>query len=547
MRFMTRSLLGIFVLCLTLGLLLLAGSTVFRAIQAKNNEEPRRRAAEERVFAVNVDTITLGEATPVITAFGEVASWRMLEIRAATSGTVVELAPTFRDGGRVVQGETLVRIDPANAQSALSLAETETAEAEAELSEAEAALLLARDEMTTTTQQRDLRAQALLRQQDLLQRGAGTTTAVETAELSLSSAEQTLVGRRQALAQAEARINRARIALDRQRISLAEAERVLSQTTITAPFSGLLSDVSGVLGGLVSTNEILGTLIDPDALEVAFRVSNAQFSRLIDDKGALRDVHISATLSLEDIPITVTGRVDRVGARVGDGQTGRLLYARLDAGGTIALRPGDFMVVEIEEPPLTGVAVIPAAAINSDREMLLIGADDRLEMTTVDVLRRQGDYLIVGSVPEGAEYATERLPQIGEGVKVRPVRAGEGIEAPEMVQIDPDQRARMMATVEANTRLPEQARDRILKRLQQDEVPAEMVARFDPSASSSEAPPADGNETLALDSDRRAKLIAFVEGNSGMPADAKARLLAQLNSEQVPRDMVERLENRIGG
>lgn len=542
MRFMTRSLLGIMVLTLTLGLLGLAGSIVFRAMEAKNAEEPRRRGGQEREFAVNVETFSIGSATPVITAYGEVASRRTLEIRAVSGGTITELSGAFRDGGRAMQNDVLVQIDPSDANTKLELAKTEQAEANAELSEAQAGVLLAQDEVNAATQQRELRAQALARQKDLLARGAGTSSSVEVAELAVSSAEQTLVGRRQAIAQAEARINRAKIALDRHRITVAEAERTLAETTITAPFTGLLSDVSAVPGGLVTPNEILGTLIDPDALEISFRVSNAQFQRLIGDNDQLNDIMITATLMLDDIPIPVTGKIDRVGARVGAGQTGRLLYAQLDKLGTRSLRPGDFMTVEISEPELTGVSLIPATAVNTKGEILLIGEGDRLELSIVQILRRQGDMLIVASDLGGREYATERLPQIGAGVKVRPVRAGAVPEAPEMVQIDDATRAQMVASISANTRMPAPVRQRLLDRLSKDEVPAEMVARF-----ADETSKVAENDNIALDSERRARLIAFVKNNENMPLEAKDRILAQLEADQVPRQVVERLESRIGG
>ena len=61
-----------------------------------------------------------------------------------------------------------------------------------------------------------------------------------------------------------------------------------------------------------------------------------------------------------------------------------------------------------------------------------------------------------------------------------------------------------------------------------------------------QAAPADP-ETIALDPDRRARLIAFVEGNSFIPEDVRARMLMQLNEDEVPTRMVTRLESRMGG
>jgi membrane fusion protein (multidrug efflux system) len=52
---------------------------------------------------------------------------------------------------------------------------------------------------------------------------------------------------------------------------------------------------------------------------------------------------------------------------------------------------------------------------------------------------------------------------------------------------------------------------------------------------------------LELTEERRAKLVAFVEGNNRMPSEAKARVLARLAEPQVPAQMVERIESRMGG
>ena len=52
---------------------------------------------------------------------------------------------------------------------------------------------------------------------------------------------------------------------------------------------------------------------------------------------------------------------------------------------------------------------------------------------------------------------------------------------------------------------------------------------------------------IALDPDRRAKLVAFVEGNKRMPPEAKERVLAALQQEKVPAQMVARIESRMGG
>ena len=52
---------------------------------------------------------------------------------------------------------------------------------------------------------------------------------------------------------------------------------------------------------------------------------------------------------------------------------------------------------------------------------------------------------------------------------------------------------------------------------------------------------------LELSDERRATLVAFIEGNSRMPAEAKERVLGQLNQDKVPAQVVARIESRMGG
>lgn len=480
MRFLTRSLIGLILLGLTLGLLALALASILRAIESRDADASAQPAGEERVFAVNVATVQAGTAHPILTAYGDLQSVRRLEVRAETGGTLMQLAPGFRDGGRVAEGETLYLIDPANAQTTLGLAESDLASAAAEEAEARAYVGLAREELAAAQSQRDLRVLALARSEGLRAGGIGTEADLEIAQLALSTAEQGLIGSRLALAQAEARIERAAIARGRATIARDEAARTLAATREVAPFAGVVSEVTAVPGGIVSVNEKLGMLIDPTALEVAFRVSSGEFARLADPEGEILPLEITASLDVQGIELSLPGRIDRAGGAVGAAQTGRLVYARLDTDRLGLLRPGDFLTVRVEEPALTEVAVLPATAVSAEGDILLLDAEARLEEVPVSVLRRQGDTVIVAGAPEGRTYVTQRLPQLGPGIRVRPVAPGDPAAVAEaMVRLSPERRAGLIAEVNANSRLPEEARVRILAALEAEEVPQSMIDRLE--------------------------------------------------------------------
>lgn len=483
MRFLRQSLIGLFLLSLTLGLLAYAGQAVVSAVQDRMASEPDIPQRRERVFAVNVVTAREDTIMPVLTAFGEVNSLRTLDIRTKTGGTVVELDDAFEEGGRVTAGQVLARIDPDDAQSALDRARNDLLDAQAERREAARALDLARDELDAARDQAELYDRALRRQRDLESRGVGATAAVEAAELSAAQARQTILSRRQAVAQAEARVDQAETTLARTEIDLSEAQRRLDDTTITAGFSGTLSDVAVVEGGVVSANELLARLVDPHALEVAFRISTGQYARLLDAGGDLIRAPVTATLDTFGLEITANGVISRDSASVGDGQTGRLIFARLAI--SAGLKPGDFVTVAIEEPALDRVVRLPSSALGPDGDVLALAGDDRLEALPVTLLRRQGDDILVrGDGLAGRDIVAQRSPVLGTGIKVRALRPDAGTDAiaeesAGMLELSEDRRARLVAYVESSTDMPEDVKSRLLSQLTRSHVPAQTVQRLE--------------------------------------------------------------------
>ncbi len=477
MRFLRQSLVGVFLASLTLALLFVAVQIVTGAVQevlTRENEQPKAR---ERVFAVTVRPAVFETVTPNLEAFGEVQSRRRLELRAALGGRVIALADDFEDGGTVTTGEVLVELDPADAQSALDRAKSDVLDAQFEERDAERSLLLAQDELKSAEAQAELRERALQRQRDLESRGVGATASVEEAELTAAAAQQSVLARRIALAQAESRVDQATTLLARARIAQEAAERDLEDMTIRARFGGTLTDVTLVEGRLVSANEKLAELVDPNALEVAFRVSTAQFVRLLDEDGDLISAPVTISLEVTGTDLTATGRVSRDSGSAGEGQTGRLIYARLeDASG---FKPGDFVTVTVQEQPLAQVVRLPSSVLDAAGTVLVLGADDRLEALPVQLIRRQGDEVLLrGEGLEGREVVIGRTPLLGSGVRVRPLRA-EASADPDLVELTDAKRAELITHVEANEDMPEAEKTRMLGQLEEAKVPASLVRRIE--------------------------------------------------------------------
>ena len=89
------------------GLILIFIGYTVTSLTSSSSEKDRRysnkRKGAEREYTVFTDKITRTKEVPVINSYGEVKSWRTLEIRAPVVGKISEVAGIFRDGSMVVK------------------------------------------------------------------------------------------------------------------------------------------------------------------------------------------------------------------------------------------------------------------------------------------------------------------------------------------------------------------------------------------------------------------------------------------------------------
>ena len=490
MRFIGRSLFGLFLIALTFGLLATSVGLVYSSFQERNAKQSSKRPQKERVFSAHVIKGMASAIQPEIEAFGEIQSKRTLDIRIPVGGTIVYLSPNFVEGGKVTKDEVLVITDATDSEDKVTLAKADLNDANDDLIEATNALELANDDLNAAIKQSDLRNQALARKKGLIDKGVVSEASLENAELSAASAEQSVLSKRKAILQAQSRLSQSKGTVIRRELAFANAERKLKNTQVKAEFDGTLSNVSLVSGGIVNNNERVGLLVDPSSLEVKFRISATQFNRLIDDSGNLQTIPTFVKLDVFGTEISASGFIERSSATVGTGLTGRLLISNLSQGNVSSFRSGDFVTVSLKEPILDNVIELPSNALSGGNRILTLSDEDRLQEIEVTVLRRKKNNVIIdASNVDGKEIVTNRTPLLGAGIKIKPIRPG--------------------ATDVNNDEAPEP-------------------------------------ENIILDDERRQKMITFIDGNSYIPKSAKKKIIKALNEEKVPLKLINRIESRMG-
>ena len=487
MNFLLRSFLGLIILSITLGFLIFGSFVLIEALKKRSEKSDNRRFQKERVFAVNVETLNKQIASPKILSYGEIYSKRMLEIRPLVSGRLDYVSEKFVEGGYVKSGDILFRLNQKDYLNELEIAEIDLEDTKAQLSEAISKLDYANLEFEVSESQLNLRKNALDRQTQLAESGLITSSQLENTQLAYSSTKQQFLNKQNLVKSSKNAIDKLKIQLKRRSISIDKAKRNLDETEIKAPCDGIIASVNILPGSVINKNEKLGTLLDPNSLEVMFNLSANEFARVIDKDGKLLNLDITAYLKLSNNDIPFSGKIERINPEIMNIGSGRKLFASINLGENKTLRPGDFVVLEIKEPPLKNITVLPSSAVTIDGKIFILEEDNRLKEIEVTILRRQGNEVIVSGAPTDKEYVMQRSPQLGNGLKIKPLRKKDReisnsvnlSKNNELVTISPEKQKKLINILDKLDRIPKSVKDRLYEEINSGKIKAKTLKRLE--------------------------------------------------------------------
>lgn len=292
------------------------------------------------------------------------------------------------------------------------IAELDTADLTAQLSLAQAALAIAEERLAAVRREIDLsRARAETRR-DLAQldldfavaQGGAAPTAAQQHEID----RLTLLMR---LAQLDVdelsdTVDPALAAdVDAAALRVAELEQLLAQTTLVAPFDGVIATLSLAPGRAVAAGEAVGVLADATEIEVTAALREAELEQLAEEMAAL----VSPSGGPGE---TLPGRIARLpfpfggGGETAAGNGDEVAHIAFDdmAAALAAYSPGDRVDVTVRIAARDGVLWLPPAAIRdfNGRKFVVIDNDGVQQRSDVTLGLQGRDRIeILTGVEEG--------------------------------------------------------------------------------------------------------------------------------------------------
>lgn len=307
--------------------------------------EPEKQRVNNPSPVVEVQNLKLEDYAVTINASGTVRAQTQTNIVAEVSGKVLEISPQFQEGSYFDRGATLLRIDDANYQNAITIAEGE----------------LAQRQLTLAEQQ----AQAKLAQQDW-----------SLFDKSSQKPQGDFAARRPHIAAAQANISAAKAKLGQEKLNL-------TRTRIKAPYAGRVQEKRVDVGQYVTPGTVLGVIYATDYVEVHLPLSLAQYELL-----SIPEAFRGQELEFASLP-KVTFRTSSADSNVWEGRVVRssaaldeksrqiTVIARIDnpyeakSGASKPIRIGQYVNAQIQGKIFNNVYVVPPAAVRQGKELLL--------------------------------------------------------------------------------------------------------------------------------------------------------------------------------
>jgi RND family efflux transporter MFP subunit len=321
---------------------------------------------------------------------GTVRPLQVINLVTQVGGKVVYVSQSLVNGGEFNKGDTLLTIDPADYELAVTLAKAKVKNSESTLK---------------------------IRQEE---------AAVAREEWRIHHASNSKTQRKAPpLVAKEPQLAAARAQLEADQADLQKAILNLERTTLKTPFDGRVSAKSVDIGQYVSPGQTLATLYSTDAAEIAVPLEDENLfwfdvPGFTPGDGSGSTATVRARIAGRDL--ICEGRVVRAEGEL-DEKT-RMINVIVRVDKPYAIKPplaiGLFVTVEIKGRDLPDAAVIPRSALHEGEVVWVVNGDGVLRFRKVEVARHQGEGIIVRSgLKDGELVVISSLKAVTDGMIVR--------------------------------------------------------------------------------------------------------------------------------
>jgi len=388
---------------------------VFQHLKAGKPERSQPEL-KEKVWQVEVASAKKRSLSPVLGLYGRVESPDFLQAAAPGAGIVSEVL--VQNGTSVITGQSLVKMDIRDFETALVQAESDLKEIENQIGELKIRHQSNLKALETELELLQLADEEVQRLFKLKAQNLTADTILSVARSALGRQQLSVYSRELEVESYPAQMGQLKARLNQYAAHLKQSRLVIERSTVLAPFDAVISSTPVSVGDRVETGQILVALYPLDSLEIRAHIPAQYIARI--QQALAQDIIQQASIKLADSTLELelkrlAGEAEPSGidAYFGVGESGQ------------ELRPGALLTLSFKLPTEEDVVAVPYQAIYGNSRLYLL-REDRLQGVDVKSIGQYIDadgtaMLLVKSsqIDNGDQIVVTHLPNAVSGLKVR--------------------------------------------------------------------------------------------------------------------------------
>jgi len=393
---------------------------------AKMKVPPAEVQVAKPVIRVEAKKVQPENVQVYITGYGGVKALKSVRVAPAVAGKVTKVHSQLVAGRFFEQDDVLFEIDKRDYMSVYKDARATLSQMVNAIDRLQLEQKTAASRLKTLSRNRDLtRNEFESLSQLYLKSKIGTRSQVDIAERSYNAATDQLDQIKQAVAIYPLQIKEMNYRLESAKASVFRASTNLKRSSVRAPFSGRIKEVSLEIGQYVAPGQGLILLVDDTTLEIDVSIDSSDARKWLQFSQKLDSQSKTWFSSLQQLPVRIQWTEDAAGhvwqgslnrIKTYDQQTRTLtVVVRIDSQaafnqkGILPLVEGMFCSVTIPGKKMQQVYRLPRWAVGFNNTVYL-SENERLKTMPVTVARIQADEVFVSSgLTTGDNVITTRL------------------------------------------------------------------------------------------------------------------------------------------
>ena len=382
------------------------------------NSRPVATAKQENIELPIVNTLKLSSIKYLlnIKTYGEIVSDRILNIKYRENGKIIKIGKNIKNGEYINKGDLIFKVDSFYIENEIE-----------EKITSRKILFYNLKKINFQISSNELKQKEIIVQRDIIKNQLDRRTAVKSQafsdnsidelRLSLSLKEQSLIDNIELINILNIELETLNTEIDKIQIIIDKLNNDLEETTVSAPFSGHISNLNIEVGKEITSNDNLAVLSDTDNLEAKFFIGGSDYFKLTQFKNNGLEELVNIKWVIGNKSYKTKGKISRIDGLINKEIAGINIYAKIDKS-LPKIPLGAFIEINLISNTPSDAIIVPSSSIFKNKYIYLVRNQKLIKREIIVISEEREGIIIKDNNLSGNYIATTRLSNMKDNMQV---------------------------------------------------------------------------------------------------------------------------------